>query len=246
VRSFEAAQNIPLGFNPHQLLTVGINLSSVKYETDGIQTRAFWDALMTKVRRLPGVTAAAINNILPLKWDWEELSPFTVDGTPDPGPGKKPVLTWQMISNDYFRTLQIPVLQGRDFDSQDTVDKPSVAIIDSALAERYFPGQSPIGKAISVWSEEGIRDCTIVGVVPHLRYKSPGQSENAFQAYFPYSQWDFDGVSLVVRSDLDAGVLIPVFGRRSRQLIPVCPFSMPTLTRMLLPKSSLPGGSARC
>jgi len=114
-----------------------------------------------------------------------------------------------MISDNYFRTLQIPVQQGRDFDSEDTVDKPSVAIVDSALAERYFPGQSPIGKGISVWTEEGIRDCIIVGVVPHLRYKSPGQTENALQAYFPYSQWSFDSVSLVVRSDLDAGVLIP-------------------------------------
>jgi putative ABC transport system permease protein len=208
VRSFEAAQNIPLGFNPQHLLTIGIGLSAVKYETDGIQTRAFWDALVNRVRRLPGVTEAAINDFLPLKWDWEYLSPFTVDGTPDPGPGKKPVLSWQMVSNEYFRTLQIPVLQGRDFDSQDTVDKTSVAIVDNALAERYFPGQSPIGKGISVWSEEGIRDCTVVGVVPHLRYKSPGQTENAFQAYFPYSQWDFDGVYLVVRSDLEPGVLI--------------------------------------
>jgi putative ABC transport system permease protein len=115
-----------------------------------------------------------------------------------------------MISNDYFRTLQIPVLQGRDFDSQDTVDKPSVAIVDSALAERYFPGQSPIGKGISVLvGEEGARDCTIVGVVPHLRYRSPGQNESPFQAYFPYSQWDLDLVYLVVRSDLDASVLVP-------------------------------------
>lgn len=209
VRSFEAAQDIPLGFNPHHLLTVGIGLNAVKYETDGVKTRAFWDALLTKVRRLPGVTEVAFNNNLPLKWDWETLSPFTIKGTPDPGPGKRPVLTWQMTSSDFFRTLQIPVLQGRDFDSQDTADKPSVAIVDRALAERYFPGQSPIGKGISVSSEEGIRDCTIVGVVPHLRYKSPGQTENAFQAYFPYSQWSFDIVFLVVRSDLDAGVLIP-------------------------------------
>ena len=214
VRSFEAAQNVPLGFNPHHLFTVGVGLNSVKYETDGVATRAFWDALMTKVRRLPGVTAAAVNNGLPLKLDWEFLSPFTIDGTPDPGPGNKPALTWQMISNDYFRTLQIPVLQGRDFDSQDTVDKPSVAIVDSALAERYFPGQSPIGKGISVLvGEEGVRDCTIVGVVPHLRYKSPGQTENAFQAYFPYSQWNLDFVYLVVRSDLDGGVLIPAVRR---------------------------------
>ena len=209
VRSFQAAQNIPLGFNPHHLLTACVQLNSVKYETDGVATRRFWNALMTKVRRLPGITSAALNDFLPLKWDFEYLSAFTIDGQPDPGPGHKPVLTWQMISNDYFRTLQIPILKGRDFDAQDTADKASVAIVDSALAERNFPGQNPIGKGISVWTEEGIRDCTIVGVVPHIRYKSAGQTEGAFQAYFPYSQWDYDSVFLIVRSDVDPGVLLP-------------------------------------
>jgi predicted permease len=209
VRSFQAAQNIRLGFNPHHVLTVRVELSSVKYETDGVATRRFWDALMTKVRRLPGITNAAINDFLPLKWDWDYLSPFTIDGQPDPGPGRKPALAWQMISNDYFRTLQIPILQGRDFDAQDTSDKSSVAIVDADLAERQFPGQNPIGKGISVWTEEGTRDCTIVGVVPHIRYKSAGQTESAFQAYFPYSQWDYDGVFLIVRSDVDPSILIP-------------------------------------
>ena len=209
VRSFQAAQNIPLGFNPHHLLTAGISITSAKYENDGARTRAFWDAVSTKVRQLPGVTDAALNDFPPLKDNTELLFRFTIEGQPDPGPGRQPVLAWQMVSSDYFRTLQVPLLQGRDFNSQDTVNKSDVVIVDAALAEHYFPGQNPLGKGITVQQMQGTQNCTIVGVVPHLRYKSPGQTETAFQAYFPYNQWNFDSEYLILRSDLDPGVLVP-------------------------------------
>ena len=71
------------------------------------------------------------------------------------------------------------------------------------------PTQNPLGKGISVNDEGRVRDCTIVGVVPHLRYKSPGQAENSFQAYFPYSQWQYDGEYLILRSEVDPAALVP-------------------------------------
>jgi putative ABC transport system permease protein len=225
LRSFLAAQDAPLGFNPHQLLTTQIGLSSAKYEFDGVRTRQFWDQLLEKVRRLPGVTKAAFNALPPMKWDWELLVPFTVDGQPDPGPGRRPVVDWQQISSDYFRTLEIPVLQGRDFDSQDTVDKPSVIMVDDALAQQYYPGQSAIGKKISVQDEEGTRDCTIVGVVPHLQHVSPGRPANAFQAYFPYTQWDYDLEYLIVKSDADPATLVPAIRATVASIDPVVPIS---------------------
>jgi putative ABC transport system permease protein len=209
VRSFQAAQNVPLGFNPHHLVTARINLSSPKYETDGVRTRAFWDEAITKTRLLPGVTVAALDDLLPLKYTWERRLAFTIDGQPDPGPGRQPVLTWQMISKDYFRTMQVPILQGRDFNPEDRADKASVVVVDKTLAEQYFPNQNPLGKSISVHDPEGIRDCTIVGIVPHLRYQSPGQAETAFQAYFPVSQWDYDGAFLILRSELAPAALTP-------------------------------------
>jgi putative ABC transport system permease protein len=209
IRSFQAAQNAPVGFSPHNLLSAAIKLTSAKYERDATKGRAFWDSLLPKIRQLPGVTAATMNDQPPLMWDWEGLSPFAVDGQPDPGPGRRPALTWQMVSGDYFRTLQVPILQGRDFDTQDTLDKGNVMIVDNALAERYFPGQSPLGKGITVQSWDGPRHCTIVGVVPHIRYKSPGQPENSFQGYFPYTQWGLDTVWLILRSTLDPGALAP-------------------------------------
>jgi putative ABC transport system permease protein len=78
------------------------------------------------------------------------------------------------------------------------------------LAEHFFPNQNPLGKRINIHQNgEQARDCTIVGVVPHLRYKSPGQAENSFQAYFPYSQWAFDGEFLILRSEVDPAALVP-------------------------------------
>jgi predicted permease len=160
-----------------------------------------------------------------MKWDWELLVPFTVDGQPDPGPGRRPVVDWQQISSDYFRTLEIPILQGRDFDSQDTVDKPSVIVVDDALAQRYYPGQSAIGKKLSVQDEEGTRDCTIVGIVPHLQHVSPGRPANAFQAYFPYTQWDYDLEYLMVKSETDPDTLVPVIRATVASIDPDVPIS---------------------
>ena len=209
IRSFQAAQEIRLGFNPHHLLTIRVMLESEKYQTDGAQTRAFFDALFTKIRGLPGVTEAGMSDLPPLKFD-EWLHLFTVDGQPEHGPGHQPTLVWQQVSANFFRTMQVPILQGRDFDPQDTVDKQSVTIVDESLAEHFFPNQNPLGKGISIKDEgHGVRDCTIVGVVPHLRYKSPGQAENAFQAYFPYTQWYYDGEFLILRSEVDPAALVP-------------------------------------
>lgn len=225
VRSFLAAQNAPLGFNPHQLLTAGIALSSAKYEFDAVQTRNFWSELLHKVRELPGVTKATFSDWPPMKWDYELMIPFTIDGQPDPGPARRPVLDWQQISSDYFHTLEIPILLGRDFDSQDTADKPNVIIVDDALARRYYGEQSPIGKKISVLTEQGIKDCTIIGVVPHLQCVSPGRPANAFQAYFPYTQWDYDDEFLIVKSNIGSDKLAPPIRDVVASIDPAIPIS---------------------
>jgi putative ABC transport system permease protein len=208
VRSFEAAETASLGFNPHQILTAELALTGSTYEADSVKTNAFWDAALAKIRQLRGVTEVAMNGGLPLNHDWEVLWPFTVDGQPDPGPGRRPVSGFQMISPNYFRTLEIPLLKGRDFNLEDKVDSQQVMIIDDALADHYFAGQNPIGKVINFESQEGLRHCTIVGVVPHVRNRSPGTQENPFQAYFPYRQWNFDTEILVMRCPGDPNAQI--------------------------------------
>jgi putative ABC transport system permease protein len=220
VRSFEAAQTVPLGFDPHQILTAELKLTGLSY--DGAKTRAFWDAVLAKVRQLPGVAEVAANDSLPLV-HWEVVAPFTVDGQPDPGPGHHPVLDWQMISPNYFRTLEIPLLKGRDFNAQDDVHGQPAVIIDDALADHYFLGQNPIGKQINYEASEGLRHCRIVGVVPHVRYRSPGTQENQFQAYFPCSQWGYDAETVVMRCQGDPNAQVTAVRRAVQSVDPNVP-----------------------
>lgn len=221
VRSFEAAQAVTLGFNPHQILTAELKLTGSSY--DRVKTKAFWDAVLAKVRQLPGVSEVAMNDSLPLNHEWEVLTQFTVDGEPDPGPGHHPILDWQMISPNYFRTLEIPLLEGRDFDLHDKIDGQQVVIIDDDLADHYFAGQNPIGKVINEETSEGLRHCTVVGVVPHVRYRSPGIQENQFQAYFPYSQWGYDAEILVMRCQGDPNAQIAAVRRAVQSIGPNVP-----------------------
>ena len=156
-------------------------------------------------------------------YDWEDPWRFTIDGEADPGVGHHPVLRWHVSSPNYFRTLEIPLLKGRDFNQEDKVEGRPVVIIDDAMAQHYFSGQNPIGKVINVEADEGLRHCTIVGVVPHVRYRSPGAQENQFQAYFPYSQWDFDAEVLLLRCQGDPNDQIAAVRAAVRSVDPDVP-----------------------
>jgi len=109
-------------------------------------------------------------------------------GQPDLGPGHEPKLDWHTISSGYFQSLRIPLLQGRDFAAEENPDHEKVVIIDEALAESYFPKESPIGRQVAI-GDAGHRNIyTVVGIVPHVRYNRPDYPQRAFQAYFPYTQ----------------------------------------------------------
>jgi putative ABC transport system permease protein len=223
VRSFEAAQGVSLGYNPHQILTAEIFLTGSTYETDGVKTRAFWDAVLAKVRQLPGVTEVGLSSRPPLYFDWESYARFAVEGQPDPGLGHHSMLDSQLISPNYFRTLQIPILKGRDFNLEDREGSQPVAIVNEAIAQHYFSGQNPIGKTINYETSDGIRHCTIVGVVPHVRYRNPGTQENQFQAYLPASQDDDDLQILLVRCQGDPNAQIAAARKAVQSIDPDVP-----------------------
>jgi putative ABC transport system permease protein len=205
-RSFYATQTMELGFKPDHLFVAAISLTSVKYESDDAKTVAFWDEVLTKLRQIPGVTDAGMNESRPLNGERWDISPFTVDGQPKPEPGHEPVLTPAAVSSGYFRTMQIPILQGRDFNAEDTADKSNVVIVNAPLAEHFFPGQNPIGKSIRIFYT-GSTQCAIVGVVPYVCDRTPGEDEIPFQAYQPYTQLAPSRLDLVIRSELSSSSL---------------------------------------
>jgi putative ABC transport system permease protein len=212
VRSFQSFQEIPLGFNPQQLISANINPTSKKY-SDMPQIRRLFASVLEKAKELPGVTDAAMNQEQPFEWTFGDLNaPFHVPGQPIMEPGKEPTFCSQDISPNYFKTMQIPVVAGRDFDANDRPETQHVVIVDTALAQRFFPGQDPIGKQIEylLTNASDQKVWTIVGVVQHVRHNAPDHRLAPYQAYFPYSQRDnLFRAFLLLRTDREAATLAP-------------------------------------
>ena len=225
IRSFKATQDLPLGYNPHHLLSANISPTSRKY-IDTAPCQRLFDAVLEKARHLPGVTAAAMNDQVPFEWTVADFTiPFRVIGVPPPEPGHEPTFIAQNISPGYFETMQIPLLHGRDFNSADRADSERDVIVDRALAEHFFPNQNPIGKQIQWLGAWDKKDTwTIVGVVQNSRHNGPQTPMPLFQAYFPYNERTVLGTEfLLLRTSGDPLALIPEVRRIVAELDPDVP-----------------------
>src|SRR5436309_1072023 len=178
LKSFWHAQNAPLGFDPHGVVTFAIALPEAKYKKDE-QQDAFWTQLLERVKNIPGVEAAAISANSPFdenEWD----SGFHLTGTPAIPPGQEPSAEVSPVSLDYFRAMGMPILRGRNFGPEDTPGEKGHSrsiIIDETFAKKYFAGKDPIGQHIddNDTLDEHAPPMTIVGVVPRTRNEAPGE-----------------------------------------------------------------------
>ncbi|HEX4638642.1 MAG TPA: ABC transporter permease, partial [Chthoniobacterales bacterium] len=179
LKSFWHAQNAPLGFNPHGIVTFPISLPEAKYKTEK-QQNAFWDALLERVKNIPGVEAAAISANSPFddnEWD----SYFHVTGTPPVPLGQEPSAEVNPVSPDYFRVMGMSILRGRNFAPEDQPGEKGHSrsiIIDESFAQKYFRGQDPIGQHIddNQTREKSQPPMTIIGVVTRTRNEAPGEN----------------------------------------------------------------------
>ena len=208
VRSFLAAQSRPLGFNPEHLVAAEVSLTSRKYD-DLAKIREFFDAVLERVRQLPDVTGVGMDDDLPFVLEWGDWNPFFLPGESRAQPGRAPTAAAQSVSPDYFRTVQIPILRGRDFSAEDTAASQPVVIVNEALASHYFPNEDPIGKQIIIYAMHAgnVVPRTIVGVAGNVLYDSPDRYRPTFDNYFPYSQRPMNNEVLVLRSSGDVGTL---------------------------------------
>jgi putative ABC transport system permease protein len=201
LKSFANARALPLGFDPHLLLSARIDLPEPTY-SDQKKLVNFSSALLEKLKALPGVERVALAVNPPLMTGWQ--TGFLPEGTPEPPPGQLPAVEMSVITSDYLQTLGTPLLRGRSFDTRDTVDAPPVVIVDQQLAEHSFPGQDAVGKRVRMsTNEKGEREYrTIVGVVPHLKVYGFDEVTSLPQAYLPMTQQPQTGLVVLLRTSL--------------------------------------------
>ena len=221
LRSFWNVLEVRPGFNPSHLATVQIwipisnNPANDPYSVE--EKRAdFLLELSRRVSALPGVDQASIsgNDTLPMN-SGRNYSPFSIQGRPKESE-RGPVADIAVVDKEYFRTMEIPLITGRNFTDSDTYKTKPVAVIDQTLARRYWPGQNPLGQELKFGFGRGLQGLTIVGVagdiksdgfeapsVPHI-YVALGQFAPINAVVFLRSRRDAEELGQAVRREVES------------------------------------------
>jgi predicted permease len=210
IRSFLRLLSVEPGFNPKQVMTMTVSLAGSEHKTEP-QRAAFFNELLNRVEAIPGVQSASAINHLPLGGDVWSLG-FTIEGRPAPLPGETQSAVYRIVRPRYFQTMGATLITGRDFTERDADAAPGVVIINEAFARRYFPGDDPLGKRISV-SNDRLNPHEIVGVIRDAKQSELTSAPNP-ETYLPHQQAAGPrGMTLVIRSASDPAALAQVVQR---------------------------------
>ena len=223
VRTLRNLESEKLGMRASALLVFGLDATSHSRSAD---PSLFYRPLLARLRALPGVEAASLMESR-LGSDISNNTPAVVDGARPAGKGSTPMMRWNLVGPDYFHTLGVPVLLGRDFAEADAATAPKAAIVNHTFAERYLQKRPPLGHRIALSREPGAPQFAIVGVVADSKYCDV-REEALPIAYLPYTQASGEGtLHLVLRTGGDPAALLPSVRRAVGELAPDLPLLQP-------------------
>ncbi|HEY2435225.1 MAG TPA: ADOP family duplicated permease [Vicinamibacterales bacterium] len=199
LRSLHALRSVDAGFNPERVLKLDIGLQDARYR-EPAQKRAFYDALLERLRALPGAAAAGYSNTLPLTGGGS-VQPIVVEGRAELKPSEQPTVAVRETSAGYMTTMEIPILHGRDFAAADRD-----AVLVSASAARLLWGSgNPVGQRVTLPLDSRTQLIDVVGVVGDVK---EALTENAPPTVYYYQRdLPFGGFSIAIRTTGDPDAL---------------------------------------
>jgi predicted permease len=180
LQSLQKIRTTSPGFSTRNVVQTGVSLISAGYDVP--HARTFLEELIVRVRALPGVESAAFARLGPLGYGTYSSTPIAVDGYQAP-PEEQPTVDYNQVSSDYFATLGVPLLSGREFTRADDENAPLVAIVNQTMAARYWRDQDPIDRRLQVKG----RWVRVIGVAADSKYESMRESPKPF-FYVPLLQ----------------------------------------------------------
>ncbi len=219
IRSLKNLKDLDPGFQTRRLLTFTVNPLLSGHTPE--QTSEFYRRLKETLDSMPGVEAsslAVVSVLVGNEWD----SSITVEGyTSEPGQGVDPHMNY--ISPDYFHTLGVSLLDGRDFTVKDEANAPLVAIVNERFAQQYLAGRNPIGRHIGMGGDPGTKTpIEIVGVAHDTKYENM-RTEIPYEVFIPYRQSGVNGMSAYVRSVGDPTRMLAEMRKAVAQIEPDVP-----------------------
>lgn len=198
------------GFSTENVLTTFFDLASLGYNP--ARSKQFRDDLIDRVRAMPGIESAAWVRIKPLDYASFFTAPITVD-TYQPGPDESPKAEYNLVSPDYFKTMGIPILSGREFTRNDTASTYPAVVVTQKMVEKYWNGVDPVGKRIKVndkWMQ-------VIGVAKDSKYHNLSEATRDF-FYLCFEQNPAINMSFLIRTSREATSMTPVLIREIRAL----------------------------
>ncbi len=217
IRSLIRLQALDLGFAPAGVVSAQVLLPAARYPPAPAQFRLpntatpaqdtkpfiFFDQLETQLRAMAGIESVGAVSALPLNPVGTDYDlPVIVDGKARPRPGEELQADFRVATVSYFRTMRMPLIAGREFTEFDGPGTTPVAIINDTLARQIFPGENPIGQRLILYG----RPREIIGVVGSVRHHGFLRDPRP-EMVLPYRQFQFTGMTLVVRSAIEPSVI---------------------------------------
>jgi putative ABC transport system permease protein len=224
IRSFYLLQKVNPGFSDEQLTTFSVSLPQKKYANEEVR-QSFYNRLLENIRALPGVESAAAASGLPLGNNGWQTS-FLIDGRPEPPRDQTPLMEACLVTPDYFKAMNIPILRGRVFadsddrshlagrdlsklnENQRAIAGVNKIVIDEEFAKRYWPNEDAVGKRVRFGPAADGLLSEVIGVVGRVKMDSLNQNSDRVQGYFAFNQNPQGGMTVVIKGASDPNQLI--------------------------------------
>ncbi len=209
LRTLENLRSVDLGFAPARLLMIDVNPRAAGYSAD--QAISVTHRVLDRLSAVPGVSTASFSENGVMFGRDSSTNLIRPDGFAG-GPGGFPRAQWDIVGPNYFSTMGISLVAGRDFTARDDESSPRVVAINDAMSKRFFNGSSPIGRRL-VWGDEKQTDFEVIAVVRDVKQSGP-RDEPQLRFYFPYTQirktrpsWELASVQFLVRTAADPAAM---------------------------------------
>jgi predicted permease len=220
--SFSRLQRVSAGFNPEGVLVGFLNIPQTRYPS-GPALVTFYNQLFERLRNIPGVKSAALTDRVPLTGN-QTPAPVAVAGRALPPMSERPVANRHLVTPHFFRTVGMPLLQGRDFNERDTPASPHVVIVNEAFVRLHFPGENPIGRTLVTGMAQ--MPSEIVGVVGDIRATNL-DTPPAPDYYLPALQRPEAFTSIMLRTEGDPAGMTATLRAALREVDPDIPLLDP-------------------
>jgi predicted permease len=213
VRSLNRLNHVPLGYESRHLAILSM-AHTVSFDSIDVQMAAMYDRLEPVLLAVPGVTRLTPIAVSPFYGPHIFTTRLAAEGQSEEESRASPMTPFEVGGAEYFQTFGIPVLRGRGFLESDRADAPRVMVVSHAVAQRFWPGENPVGKRLRMVGDTGANVwITVVGEAGDIRYRNLRQATSS--AYFPWRQLFFQG-TVAIRTSVPLETVLPEIRRAVR------------------------------